>query len=95
MQARQQGLLPTEWDWSFLEYQRKGVECESDPARKSGNLHCLYHCEATRDVWCGSIKQIDPLIQFDPEPNRELKEAKVELYKISVSFTASGSQRWI
>ena len=91
MQVRQNGrLLPTDWDWSFLEYQQKALECETDPQRKLETLHGLRHCEATRDVWTGSIKAINPLIQFDPEPNRELKEAKVELYKISVSFTSGG-----
>ena len=91
LQQQQDHLPPSEWDWSFLEYHRKAVENESDPERKRGNLHCLLHCEATRDFWKGSIKQINPLIQFDPERNHELKEAKIELYKISVSFTSGGN----
>ena len=91
LQNRQRHLLPNDWDWGFLEYHRKAVENETDPERKRGNLHCLLHCEATRDFWTGSIKQINPLIQFDPEPNHELKEAKIELYKISVSFTSGGN----
>jgi len=54
-------------------------------------LHALRHCEATQDFHTGSMKQINPLIQFDPQPNRELKETKTELYKISISFEAGGN----
>ena len=90
MQQQQDHLPPTDWDWSFLEYHRKSVENETDPKQKSRNLHCLRHCEATRDFWNGSIKQINPLIQFDPEPNNEITEARIELYKISISFTPIG-----
>ena len=38
----------------------------------------------------GSLKQINHLIQFDRQPNRELTETKEELYKISVSFPVTG-----
>ena len=91
LQAQQNSRLPTDWDWTFLEYQKKAIEHETDSQRLSEHLHGLRHCEATRDFWCGSVKQVNPLIQFDPEPNRELKEARVELYKISVSFTSVGN----
>ena len=46
----------------------------------------LRHCEATRDLFTESIKDIYPLIQFDPMPNQELKDPKIELFKISISF---------
>ena len=91
LQSRQKNTHPADWDWSFLEYQRKAIEIEGDPERKSSMLHALRHCEATQDFHTGSIKQINPLIQFDPEPNRVLKETKVELYKISISFEAGGN----
>ena len=90
MQQQQDHLPPTDWDWSFLEYHRKAAENETHPKQKSKNWHCLRHCEATRDFWNGSIKQINPLIQFDPEPNNEITEARIELYKISISFTPIG-----
>ena len=54
--------------------------------------HALRNSEAVRDLWTESIKELKPLIQFDPEPNLELKEAKVELYKISVSFSTKGKR---
>ena len=54
-------------------------------------IHALRHCEATQDFYTGSIKQINPLIQFDPQPNLELNETRVELYKISISFEAGGN----
>ena len=91
LQSKHQGIPPADWDWSFLEYQRKAVEIESDPERKSGMLHALRHCEATQDYHTGSIKQINPLIQFDPQPNREFNETRVELYKISISFDVGGN----
>ena len=86
MQANQSPLPPWEWDWSFLEYFRKSIELGTDPEYKEQTLHSSYHSEATRDMYCGSMKQMNPLIQFDSKPNRQLKEAKVELYKISISF---------
>ena len=86
MQSRQKYLEPEEWDWGFLEYFRKSIALETDPTVKLSILHCLHHNEATRDMYCGSIKQMNPLIQFDSKPNRELKEPRAELYKISISF---------
>ena len=64
---------------------------EGDSKRKSSMLHAFRHCEATKDFYTGSIKQINPLIQFDSEPNIELTEARVELYKISISFDDLGN----
>ena len=58
-----------------------------DERIKSQFLHLLHYGEAEQDIWSESIREIRPLIQFDPEPNQELKEVKVELYKISVSFS--------
>ena len=84
---KQKDLLPSQWDWSFLEYFRKAVDLEPSDEMKKGILHALRHCEATHDLWTESIKDIYPLIQFDPIPNQELKEPKIELYKISISFT--------
>ena len=34
LMERQAGKPTAEWDWSFLEYYRKGVELETDPERK-------------------------------------------------------------
>ena len=86
MYDKQSHLQPKDRNWSFLDYYRKSIDLETDPAQKAMSLHTLYHHEATRDMCCGSVKQMNPLIQFDSKPNRELKEAKVELYKISISF---------
>ena len=91
---KQRGLKPSEWDWSFLEYYRKAVDLESSHERKKGILHALRHCEATRDLWTESIKDIYPLIQFDPIPNQELREPKIELYKVSISFTGGNLTSW-
>ena len=55
------------------------------------SLHSLAHFEAFHDFRVPSIKQINSLIQFDPEPNFAIKEVKVELYKISISFSGGGN----
>ena len=94
-QCKQKGIPRADWDWSFLEYQRKSVETEDEPERKSKMLHSLRHCEATKDFYTESIKQINPLIQFDPEPNIEITEARVELYKISISFDDGGNINYL
>ena len=78
---------PISRDYSFLEFFRKAVEYETDQEIQSRYLHALRDNEATQNLWTASIKEIKPLIQFCPGPNLELKEAKVELYKISVSFS--------
>ena len=87
---RQNGVEPNGWDYSFIEFIRKAVECETNQDQKLKYLDPLRHSEAVRDFWTESIKELKPLIQFDPEPNLELKEAKVELYKISISFSSGG-----
>ena len=81
---------PKGWDFSYLEYFRKAVQYSTEQEKKLSFLHVLLSNEALRDFWTESIKELNPLIQFDPEPNLELKEAKVELYKISVSFSSGG-----
>ena len=86
LQFKQFYLPPSDWDYSFLEFHRKAVELESDPDSKLLYMHGLYNNEALRDLTSESIKEISPLIQFDPQPNHELKEVKAQLYKISVSF---------
>ena len=86
----QSGVPPSKWDFSFLEYYRKAVEYETDQKRKLQHSHALRNSEAIRDLWTASIKELKPLIQFDPEPNLKLNEAKVDFYKISVSFSSKG-----
>ena len=89
-QKQPDDVPPNRWDFSFLEFFRKAVEYETDQEVKSGYLHALRGSEANRDLWTPSIKEVNPLIQFDPEPNLELKGTKIELYKISVSFLTGG-----
>ena len=78
------------WDFSYLEFIRKAVEYETDEEVKLEYLHALRNHEAIHYLHTESIKEIKPLIQFCPGSNLELKEAKVELYKISVSFSTGG-----
>ena len=86
-QARKQENIPwPDRDYSYIDFFRRAYENETEPARKIGRLHVLRENEARRDFHTGSIRQINHLIQFDPKPNLELKEARQEIYKISVSF---------
>ena len=90
LNCQQSDVPPNRCDFSYLEFIRKAVEYETDQEVKSNYLHSLRNHEANRDIWTASIKEIKPLIQLCPGPNLELKEAKVELYKISVSFSSRG-----
>ena len=80
----------SEKNFGYLDYYRKGYENETDPAAKDAALACLQQQEARRDFHTASMKQINHLIQFDPEPNTELREARWELYKISVPMIFKG-----
>ena len=73
-------------DMTFLEYFRKSHEYEQDLEKKKFALNTLRATEIRYDFFRGSLKSISNLIQFDPKPNYELKEARCEIYKISVSF---------
>ena len=80
------GLPKNKRNYSFLEFMRRAVENETDQEVKIGYLHALRVREADHDLHTESIKELKPLIQFDQVPNQELKEVKVELYKVSFSF---------
>ena len=87
LQNKQDDIPPNKCDYSYLEFIRRGLQFVTGEKMKSHFVHALHYGEATQDMWSESIKEIRPLIQFDPEPNQELKEVKAELYKISVSFS--------
>ena len=85
--AEKQANIPwSDKDYSYIDFYLKAYEKETQPARKMTFLHLLRDLEANRDFHTGSMRQINHLIQFDPKPNLELKEARQEIYKISVSF---------
>ena len=88
----QEKFPPAERDYSWIEYKRKAFENQTDPALKEKYLHRLQDVEARRDFHTGSLRPIDHLIQFDNNPNMELKEARWEIYKISISFAHKGKQ---
>ena len=81
--------LYTPWsekDYSYIDFYRKSYE--NLTVKDADALHQLRDAEARRDFWTGSIREIHHLIQQTP-PNIELKEARCEIYKISVSFDSS------
>ena len=66
------------------------------------NQRCLDHhqywislqiSELDRDFYIGSLKEIKHLIHIDKKPNFELKSARLEIYKISITFPYFG--KWV
>ena len=62
---------------------------QTNPVIKERWLHTVKVNEVRRDFINGSLRQINNLIQFDDQPNYEIKEAQSEIYKISISFQSS------
>ena len=75
-----------EKNYSYIDFYRKAYENETVPELKMMCLRELRGNEIEKDFNTDSIRQINNLIQIDPTPNIELKEARCEIYKISVSF---------
>ena len=46
----------------------------------------LQMSELDRDFYTGSLKEIKHLIHIDKNPNFDLKSARLEIYKISITF---------
>ena len=46
--------------------------------------------EALKDFYTPSMKHIKPLIQLDDKPDSNIKEARWDIYKISLSFPSTG-----
>ena len=86
MKRKQSNFPWPERDFSYINFIRKAYEIIKDPSEKSFYFGYFQYCEAERDFFAGSIRQINNLIQLDPTPNLDLKEARCEIYKISVSF---------
>ena len=79
------GLSPTDRNYNYIQYFRIAYENKTNPEEKKQNLLNLKYSEAFRDYFTGSIKEIKNLVQLDKNPD-ELKEARCEIYKVSLSF---------
>ena len=86
LSQRQAKIHWTNKDYTYVDFLKKAYENATDPEKKRDKLHALRMSEALRDFHTGSLKPINNLIQFDSKPNLDLKEVRVEIYKISVSF---------
>ena len=86
LQNAQKHIPGIEKDYSFIDYLRKSYENELYPDKKINTFNILQDAEVCRDFHKGSVYQINNLIQFDANPNTEIKEVRCEIYKISVSF---------
>ena len=84
LRYRQQKLPGADWNYDYIEYYRKAYEYENDPDEKESSLFLVRKEEAKRDFFTGKLKEINHLVQFDQIP-RDLKEAKWDIYKISIS----------
>ena len=77
-------------DYTYLDFYRKSYEYENEPLKKTAFFNQWREAIARREYHTGSIRPINHLIQFDKKPNIEVKEARWEIYKISVSFEYKG-----
>lgn len=84
-------IEPSKRNFEYIEYYRKAYELETHPGQKEFFHFEILEQEAFRDYHTETLRQIDNLIQIG-KPNFELKEAKEELYKISVSHFMSKSK---
>jgi len=79
------GIPSADWDFSYIKYFRIAYENHTDPKAKKTTWLNLQYSEAFRDYNTGVIKEIKNLVQLDKKPN-DLKEARCEIYKISISY---------
>ena len=79
------GIPTTEWDFSYIQYIQKAYDNQVFPEKKQKLLLTLQYSEAFRDYNTGIMKDFKNLVQLDPTPY-PLKEARFEIYKISLSF---------
>ena len=90
----------TKRDYGYIAYFRKAtnntpehggryVTARDLPIKEARIRETMFH-EGLRDYFTASLRQINHLIQIDQNPNLELMEPKWELYKVSISFQASG-----
>ena len=75
---------PVEIGFDHIDYLKKAYTYEKDTHLREHMLVILRNVEAQRDYFTGSIVEIKNLVQYDRTPN-DLKEAKWEIYKISIS----------
>ena len=81
---------PAQWDHGYIEYYKKAMAKSTKPnLTKLLSVRIKFY-EALRDFYTQSLRHINHLIQIDEKPNLELKEARCEIYKISLSFRAHG-----
>ena len=87
LSQKQKNLPGPEKDYkTYIDCYRRAYENETRPTEQMRFLYRLLDTEAARDFDVGGLRQINHLIQMDPTPNLELKEARSEIYKISISF---------
>ena len=85
MYSKQEEKDAAKRDFEYIEYYRKAYELETEPEQKEFFHFEILEQEAFRDYHTETLRQINNLIQIG-KPNLELKEPKIELYKVSVSL---------
>ena len=79
---------PSQWDYSFVDSYRKVYQSCKDNGNeelKHAAWINLRHGEARRDYYTGLLKEFKNFEQLDQMPNYDLKEAKCEIYKLTLS----------
>ena len=82
----------SEVDYSYIEYFEKAYETSANDnhKRQRSLLNIIQYTKQLRNYHAGSLWQIKHLIQFDSQPNLDLKEPRWEIYKITTSFLFEG-----
>ena len=71
-------------DYSYMDFYKKAFENAKNRSQKELYFSELVYHEAHRDYHEGSFKEFKALKQIGP-PDHEVKEAKWDLFKISMS----------
>ena len=88
--SRQEHIPWDQKDFSYIDLYKKAYKYAKTGQQKNA-YHLLREAEARRDFHTGTLRQINHLIQIDKTPNTEFKEARWEIYKISVNFKPTGT----
>ena len=84
---KEQADVPwSEKDYSYIEYFQKAHNHNDDPTMNVTILNALREAKVRRDYYLCSLKQLNHAIQFDVTPNLDIKEARPEIYKITINF---------
>ena len=86
---------PPDYDYSYIKHYYNAYERFPDGSKnKNHTWNMILDAESARDFFAvSSLRQFNHLIQFDDNPNLNIKEPIWELYKISLTFESTGEKQ--